>query len=271
MSKVPRHYVPSYLSNKAKSKAKKELIKSRRAYKKNKYYTRKKIPGYKSKKSKWVDRVKKIYGLDPSGKITLKKLSNVTKCKKSALSKIIKKGQGAYYSSGSRPNQTPHSWGMARLYSSISGGPAARIDKHILMKGCKKNSKALKLANNVKKPLKKPYVSLKGGGRRRYFKNERLINIVKSKRPGKKYTAYIKHKRTHKIRKLHFGASKYEQYKDSTNVGAFTNKNHGSKKRRENYFKRHSGVPGKQTALAKEWRKSKGMYTPKILSHKYLW
>ena len=40
------------------------------------------------------------------------------------ISTIIKKGQGAYYSSGSRPNQTPHSWGYARLGSSISGGKA---------------------------------------------------------------------------------------------------------------------------------------------------
>ena len=38
---------------------------------------------------------------------------------------------GAYYSSGSRPNQTPYSWGMARLYSVIMGGSARRVDKKI--------------------------------------------------------------------------------------------------------------------------------------------
>ena len=53
---------------------------------------------------------------------------------------------GAYYSSGSRPNQTPHSWGIARLASSITGGKAASVDYNILEQGCNNNSKALKLA-----------------------------------------------------------------------------------------------------------------------------
>ena len=38
---------------------------------------------------------------------------------------------GAYYSSGSRPNQTPMSWGRARLASVILNGPSRRIDKNI--------------------------------------------------------------------------------------------------------------------------------------------
>ena len=45
--------------------------------------------------------------------------------------KIINKGRGAYYSSGSRPNQTPESWGLGRLASVILNGPARRIDKTI--------------------------------------------------------------------------------------------------------------------------------------------
>ena len=47
------------------------------------------------------------------------------------LVEVKKKGMGAYYSSGSRPNQTPHSWGMARMYSYILGGPTRKIYKHI--------------------------------------------------------------------------------------------------------------------------------------------
>ena len=46
---------------------------------------------------------------------------------------IVKKGQGAYYSSGSRPNQTGHSWGRARLASSITGGKASAVDYKILL------------------------------------------------------------------------------------------------------------------------------------------
>ena len=45
--------------------------------------------------------------------------------------KIIEKAMGAYFSGGSRPNQTPSSWGYARLASVIVGGPARRFDKTI--------------------------------------------------------------------------------------------------------------------------------------------
>ena len=44
---------------------------------------------------------------------------------------ILKKGRGAYYSSGSRPNQTSSSWAYARLASVIMGGPARKVDKNI--------------------------------------------------------------------------------------------------------------------------------------------
>ena len=62
------------------------------------------------------------------------------------MDKIVKKGMGAYYSSGSRPNQTAHSWGRARLFSALSGGPASKIDYKILEQGCPKNSKNIKIS-----------------------------------------------------------------------------------------------------------------------------
>ena len=74
-----------------------------------------------------------------------------TGCSKSALAKIINKGEGAYYSSGSRPNQTAQSWGLARLASSITSGKAAAVDYNILEEGCKTNSKALTLAKKSKR------------------------------------------------------------------------------------------------------------------------
>lgn len=56
--------------------------------------------------------------------------------------KIIEKAMGAYFSGGSRPNQTPSSWGYARLASVIVGGPARKIDKTIWDKyKVKKNKK----------------------------------------------------------------------------------------------------------------------------------
>ena len=65
------------------------------------------------------------------------------------LEQIVNKGRGAYYSSGSRPNQTAESWGLARLASAVTGGNASIVDYHILKSGCKKTSKALKLANKT--------------------------------------------------------------------------------------------------------------------------
>jgi hypothetical protein len=56
--------------------------------------------------------------------------------------KIMEKGMGAYFSGGSRPNQTPSSWKYARLASVIMGGPARKVDKNIWDKyKIKKNKK----------------------------------------------------------------------------------------------------------------------------------
>jgi len=78
-------------------------------------------------------------------------LAKATGCSVGTLQKIVKKGEGAFYSSGSRPNQTPHSWGYARLASAISGGKAAAVDYAILKNGCKPNSGALRRANASRK------------------------------------------------------------------------------------------------------------------------
>ena len=141
---IQSKYLPRSLSKKDKKIIKNQLNKSKRLYKKGKYHTRKKVKSFKSKKSNHVENAKRIYKIDsikPS-----KELAKKTKCSIKGLGKIVKKGQGAYFSSGSRPNQTAHSWGMARLASSITGGKAAAVDYNILEKGCSKNSKALKLA-----------------------------------------------------------------------------------------------------------------------------
>ena len=75
-----------------------------------------------------------MYGVE-SMKPT-KTLARATGCSQTALRQIIKKGEGAYYSSGSRPNQTAKSWGYARLASALTGGPSAKVDYAILKKGC---------------------------------------------------------------------------------------------------------------------------------------
>lgn len=100
---------------------------------------------------------------------------------------------------------------------------------------------------------------------------EKIISINKSSRKGKKYMATIQDKQTKEKRKIHFGASNYEQFYDSTPLGLYSHKNHLDKDRRKNYFKRHSGLSTKQKSIKKELKLSDGYYTPKILSHKYLW
>ena len=147
--KLPIKYLPNKLSKKDKDIIKKALIKTRNQYKKKNYITRKKVSSYKSKKSQHVKNAEKIYKIK-NLKIN-NELEKKTGCSIKALNQILKKGQGAYYSSGSRPNQTGHSWGYARLASAITSGKAAAVDFNILKDGCKKGSKALKLAVKSKK------------------------------------------------------------------------------------------------------------------------
>jgi len=147
--KINVKYLPKNISFKDKKKQSKMLQKSQKMYKKGLYYTRKKINSFKSKKSKHVIKAMKMYNVEKIG--ATDELAKKTKCSKASLQKIINKGEGAYYSSGSRPNQSAQSWGIARLASAITSGKAAAVDYNILEKGCKPNSKALRLAKIARK------------------------------------------------------------------------------------------------------------------------
>jgi hypothetical protein len=136
------------LSKKDKKIQRQMLNKSKKMYIKNKYYTRKKLPSYKNKKSNHIINARKIYNIQT---ITPnKELARKTGCTISALKQIVKKGEGAYYSSGSRPNQTPQSWGLARLASAITSGKAASVDYDIIKNGCDHKKKAFILARKIK-------------------------------------------------------------------------------------------------------------------------
>ena len=139
----PERYT-AQLSRKDKKKQRTMLLKSRRLYKKHEYFSRKPLASYKHKTSKHILNAQRIYGV--SRVAPNNELSRKTGCSVAALNAIVRKGEGAYYSSGSRPNQTPQSWGIARLASAITGGKAAAVDFHII-KGCDHKKKAYKLAN----------------------------------------------------------------------------------------------------------------------------
>lgn len=149
---IPKKYIPKHLTKKDKLIIKKEILKTRKNYKRNKYMTRKKVSSYKQKPSKHVKNAMRIYNINsikPS-----KLLASKTKCTVKTLKKIENKGRGAWFS-GSRPNQNIYSWGIARLASSITGGKSSAVDYYILKEGCKKNSKALKLATKSLSKYKK--------------------------------------------------------------------------------------------------------------------
>ena len=150
--KLPIRYLPKVLTKTDKTKQINMLQKSKKLYKQNKYYTRKRLSSFVTKKSNHIVNARKIYNIQnitPNKELELK-----TGCKLSALKQIVKKGEGAYYSSGSRPNQTPQSWGLARLASSLTSGKAAAVDYDIIKKGCNHKKKAFILANKSKQKYK---------------------------------------------------------------------------------------------------------------------
>ena len=147
--KIPLRYLPFGLSTKDSLKQAQMLKKSRSQYKKGKYFTRKPVTTFKSRPSNHIKNAQKIYGVEKM--VPSKELVKATGCSLDALQQIVKKGEGAYFSSGSRPNQTAQSWGYARLASALTAGKAAAVDFDILEKGCGKRSKALTLAKKAVK------------------------------------------------------------------------------------------------------------------------
>ena len=144
---ISKNYLPNSISQKDKNTQRKNILQSRKLYKNNKYINRKTIKSFVSKPSAHVQNAMKMY--KTNSVVPSRELSIKTKCSLKGLNQIVKKGMGAYYSSGSRPNQTPLSWGYARLASSITGNKASAIDHHILMKECKPDSIALKLSKRM--------------------------------------------------------------------------------------------------------------------------
>ena len=150
--KFPVRYLPKVLTKRDRDAQVKMLLKSKKLYRQHKYYTRKRVPSYKNKKSSHIANAIRIYNIQNMTPNT--ELARKTGCKLSALQKIVNKGEGAYYSSGSRPNQTPKSWGLARLASSITAGKSAAGDYDIIKKGCNHKKKAFILANKSRKKYK---------------------------------------------------------------------------------------------------------------------
>lgn len=85
-----------------------------------------------------------------------------------------------------------------------------------------------------------------------------FVKFRKSNRKHKKYDAILKHRHTGRQRTVSFGDVRYEHFKDSTGIGAWSHKDHGDAKRRKSYRQRHSA-----TARSK--------YSSSWFAYHYLW
>lgn len=78
------------------------------------------------------------YGFDKNESHSLAEISKLSKLKLSSLQDIYNKGIGAYKTNPQsvRPNvKSKEQWAMARVYSAIMGGKAAKVDANELAKG----------------------------------------------------------------------------------------------------------------------------------------
>jgi len=77
------------------------------------------------------------YNQEKNKSNSIQEISKLSGYKLSGLKKILKKGEGAYFSNPSsvRPTVTSATqWGIARIYSAVMNGKAAKIDKDLLIK-----------------------------------------------------------------------------------------------------------------------------------------
>ena len=126
---VKKHYTER-LSKRDKQKQLSNIKKSRKLYKKGVYINRPKLKSYTKKRSGWVQKFENKY----NRKITDTNFIHKNIITRKGQGLILKKGRGAYYSSGSRPNQTASSWAYARLASVIMNGPSRKVDQTIWTK-----------------------------------------------------------------------------------------------------------------------------------------
>jgi len=85
----------------------------------------------------YKDKFNAKYNFPKGSSHSLSEISKVTGYKKAGLEKIVDKGRGAFYTNPEsvRPHvKDPTHWGLARVYSAVMGGKAARIDKDLLKK-----------------------------------------------------------------------------------------------------------------------------------------
>ncbi len=84
----------------------------------------------------YKEKFNKKYGFKKDASHSIAEISRLTGYKVSGLRTIKKKGQGAFRSNPQsvRPQvKSASQWGVARIYSAVMGGKAAKVDaKHLI-------------------------------------------------------------------------------------------------------------------------------------------
>ena len=93
----------------------------------------------------WKHKFNTKYGFPAEESHSLSEISKITGLEKSGLQTIFNKGVGAYKTNPEsvRPSVTsPEQWAMARVYSAVMGGKAARVDRsHLISENPGSNKK----------------------------------------------------------------------------------------------------------------------------------
>ena len=86
------------------------------------------------------------------------------------------------------------------------------------------------------------------------------MKFEKSKLKNKKYSVI-----TPKGKKINFGDKRFQQFKDSTGLGLYSDLDHNDKKRKKNYCKRSGNIKDKKGNLTKNDKESPNYYARKFL------
>ena len=77
----------------------------------------------------------KKYGFSKDQSHSIREIARLTGIKYRNALGIVKKGEGAFFTAPASVRKhivSPREWGIARLYSAVMGGKAARIDAQLL-------------------------------------------------------------------------------------------------------------------------------------------
>ncbi len=135
--KIPRRYIPDSLTKSQRQKQIKSIFEG----------SERPNLDIKKRKSSYTIDFNKKYGKrleEMKGGKSIKNIAKVVGLPEKALKEVFERGEGAYYSSGSRPAQTASSWAYGRLYSYILGNPKVRKADESITKKYKVDFKKIK-------------------------------------------------------------------------------------------------------------------------------